>query len=148
MGISTNAYIGYGIAFEEDIEFPWETGDIGSWWREWCGFKPSVDIYTPEGNYVEGITGAERDRYWEERTEWDKNNPVPVEECNYCSGDYPMYALIVPGSRLTANRGYPMKISRNLDLPEKDKVIEFLTIMRQFNISDEDPEFLLMSYTD
>lgn len=116
MGTSTNGQICYGIVIgeDEDQELPWNDekyeGDIDEWWLiEACGYKPSVELYDDAGNYLNGRepTKEETSRYFEERREFEKAHPLPVVLVNYCSGDYPMYAIATPSSVITANRGNP-----------------------------------------
>lgn len=113
MGVSTNGQICYGVAFDEDYEFPWNKehdGDIDAWWLYGVlGFKHSFELFDAAGNYLNGREPSreESSRYFAESREFVASRPLPVELLNYCSGDCPMYALAVPGTVLTARRGYP-----------------------------------------
>ena len=118
MGQSTNAQLCYGIAFDEDTEFPWHAerfdGEIEQWWRELLGYKPSFELFGEDGDYLDG-TEPPKERiaeYFAERDQFDKDHPtLPVEVVEHCSGEYPMYILAVPGTSQIARRGYPRIIT-------------------------------------
>lgn len=90
MGVSTDGEICYGIVFDDGYEFPWDndvdSGDSEDWWIR-------VVLNRTYTNYAE-------------LKEIRQENPIPFELVNYCSGEYPMYILAVPGTVLRANRGY------------------------------------------
>lgn len=112
MGVSTDGQICYGVKFEEGYEFPWDIdhdGDIEEWWLAVKGFKPSVEVYDSDGEYINGIEPEESviNNYYQEKRDFVKANPRPVEEVNYCSGNCPMYILAIPSSCKSNSRGYP-----------------------------------------
>lgn len=114
MGVSTNGVICYGIEFDEDTSFPWDDekyeGDIDNWWLHGViGFKPAVEIYGEDGNYIDGKEPSDEvlDAYYAEKRAAEDANPLPVELVNYCSADYPMYIIAVPSTIKRALRGYP-----------------------------------------
>lgn len=113
MGTSTNGQICFGVAFDEGFEFPWtdeHDGDIDEWWIYGVhGFKHSVELFDASGNYLNGREPSteERRRYFDERNKFASTRPLPVGLVNYCSGDYPMHAIVVPRTILTARRGDP-----------------------------------------
>lgn len=116
MGLSTDGQLSFGYVFEEGYEFPWDSeefeGDIDEWWRNVKGFESTVEYpYDEAGNYKEGFSSKspEIKTYYDEMTEWDKANPLPVQLVNYCSEEYPMY--ILAAKHMVANRGYPNKVS-------------------------------------
>ena len=60
MGVSTDGQICFGIMFDEGFEFPWNGGeddqDLESWWmEEVCGYKPPFELFTEEGQWIEGM---------------------------------------------------------------------------------------------
>ena len=86
MGVSTDAIMFYGMLVKEN-EQPWGYDEF-VWWR--------------------GVLGSsEEDNY---AYAWDRNNPMPFEVIKHCSKSCPMYGVAVPGTVLTANRGYPEKV--------------------------------------
>ena len=119
----------FGIAFEEDYEFPWsgEDSDIETWWRDLNGFKHSFELFDSEGNYIDGKepSGEVVVKYFDEEREFDKLHPLPVEMVNYCSGDYPMWIIAVPSSCLSARRGYP-SVFNPADLVVSDTEVQAL----------------------
>ena len=54
MGMSTDGEIHYGIKFDEDFVFPWNTDefeyDIEEWWQEVGGFQPLFQLYDADGD--------------------------------------------------------------------------------------------------
>ncbi len=104
MGTSTDGIICMGIFTGEESPFEVcsRTGDL-----------PDADdfIYDAEGWWFayKGYDGP--DDYTAEK-EWLEENPMPFEMFNTCSGDYPMWIIAVPGTGITARRGYPEKIGQ------------------------------------
>ncbi len=153
MGVSTNGTISFGVVCEEDTEFPWDTdrfdGDIDDWWREENGFQDVHHPWTPEGNYAAGW--QEKDPRFKEynahRHEWTEANPVPVATENYCSGDYPMYAITIPGVGLSCCRGEP-EAFKPAELTVSEEQVEALkAFLEKYKIAhDGGPRWLLTSY--
>ena len=153
MGTSTNGIIAFGIAFEEDTEFPWDAdqfdGDVEDWWMEHCGFQNKYSPFTESGDYAEGW--SENDPRFEEyfslSRKWLSENPVPFQAENYCSGECPMYALVLPGKTMTSLRGCPTPFVPS-DLTIDGKAVQrFKAALAQAGIAVEsEPEWLLMSY--
>jgi hypothetical protein len=117
MTTSTDGQICFGVLFEEGYEFPWDedpwNGNSEAWWRDVNGYKPPFEMYNADGDYLGGVRPSQEkiDAYYAHRREWNKAHaPLPVEEVNVCSGDYPIYILAVPGTVKTAGRGYPVEI--------------------------------------
>lgn len=114
MGMSTDATISYGVMLDEDYEFPWaDFDDIDNWWASIRGYKPPFELFDADGNYLNGVEPSDGkvSEYFAHRREWETLNPLPVDLVNYCSGDYEMYILAVPGSTTTASRGYPKDVT-------------------------------------
>jgi len=135
MGQSTNAQLCYGIAFEEGTEFPWTDDkyafDIDDWWLDVQGFKPTVEIYDEEGNWLNGVSRDEEtvNAYYNERAEFRRTmKPLPVELVTHCSCDYQMHILAVKGTLITAIRGNPEEINPDkfwLYQEDIDALLEF-----------------------
>src|SRR5687768_12176248 len=108
MGTSTNGEISYGIAFDEDFEFPWDDddgeGDLENWWLAVNGYKPPFEVYDENG-YIGGKRPSEEklSEYFAAQRSFQAAHPLPVELVNVCSGEYPMYILAVKETVLTAN---------------------------------------------
>jgi len=153
MSVSTNGIIRYGVVCEEGAEFPWDNEkydyDIEIWWLEINDYKPLYKPFTEEGEYAEGWASRDPrfDEYFDHKSEWLKNNPIPVDIENYCSDGCPMYAIIVPEIGLRCSRGYPESFDPlNLTVTEKQKT-ELLEFLEKYNIEYEtEPSWLLMSY--
>ncbi|MHC4121838.1 MAG: hypothetical protein ACYSWO_30575 [Planctomycetota bacterium] len=118
MGSHPDATICYGIAFNEDYEFPWEEGDLESfeeWWLKEQGYvNPHPFPYTPDGQRKSGITREDAMVYHGHKRTWLKENPPPVRLVTGYSSDYPFYVLAVPGTVDTAHEGGPLPIDPNL----------------------------------
>ena len=113
MSVSTNGQICYGLLCEDGTKFPWDAekyaGDIETWWRDVHDYRPSVELYDEDGEYLGGQepSQAQLDTYFAEYHAWYKAHPLPVELVNYCSDDLPMFILAVPTTCLRCERGYP-----------------------------------------
>lgn len=111
MGVSSDGEISYGIVFEEGYEFPWDAdydGDPEEWWIS----KVLQLIYK---DYAEMHAIL-------------KDNPLPFQLVNYCSGEYPMYILAVPGTLKSAYRGSPKSFTLDelqVDEEASKKLIAF-----------------------
>lgn len=156
MGVSTDGQICYGILFEDGYEFPWdEDGDIEDWWNDIHGmkdWKPTVEIYNSEGNYLNGIKPSKEaiDAYYDERRAFKESlsiPPLPVEMVNVCSGDYPTYILAVPSSSKSASRGYPQEFDPQLLKVSEDELQALLGFCDKYELEyDGEPKWYLSSY--
>ena len=150
MSVSTDAKIFYGIAFEYGYEFPWHDDYIEEWWIYGAnGFKHSLELYDTEGNYLNGRKPSREEisRYYGERKSFSKSYPIPVELINYCSSDYPMYALAVPGTVITAKRGYPEVIDTSSLVVDNEKVDAMLKFCNDQGIElERNLSWILASY--
>jgi len=152
MGQSTNAQLCYGIAFDEDTEFPWHgeqfDGEIEQWWRELLGYKPSFEIYDEDGNYLGGVEPSKEKikAYYAERDQFDKDHPsLPVEVVSHCSGEYPMYILAVPGTLQIAHRGYPEIVKPENLYVSPGRVDALVAFCNAHGIQVSPPEWWLSS---
>lgn len=150
MGVSADGRICFGLLFDEGYEFPWDESemDIDDWWRDQHDWKPSRPIYDEKGNHLPGVLDADVKAYYKERREWDIAHPLPVELVNYCSGDYAMYILAIPGTGKRASQGDPVVISPALDfvLKAKDRQA-FLDFIQTHEIDPQAvPAWYLCSY--
>jgi len=150
MGTSTNGQLCYGVAFEEDFEFPWGDGEIEDWWTYTVhGFKHSFELFDSDGNYLNGRKPPDGDvsRYFDERRAFDAEHRMPVVLVNYCSGDYPMYAVAVPSSERTATRGSPTAIDPASLVVSDDERAALLAFLADHRIeAPRMPAWLLTSY--
>ena len=117
MGVSTDAILCYGIAFDEDTVFPWQTDDadwdILDWWRDLLGFHHSFEMFDEQGEWIGGKEWPQeqQDAYYEEVSAFDREHPtLPVEVVEHGSDRTPMFILAVPSSVYLAKRGYPEQI--------------------------------------
>jgi hypothetical protein len=153
MGVSTNGQICFGVKVVGDTDLPWWNGDydwdIESWWREVNGYVPPFEIWDDDGEYVNDKPSDEQfDVYFGARRAWDKEHPLSVYPVNYCSHDYPEWILAVPGTLITANRGYPVVISReSLPLIDEEAYKSLLGFCVTYGIEYEgEPSWWLSSY--
>ena len=115
------AKICYGVAFDEEAEFPWDAdeydGDPEEWWFSGVqGFRPTFELSALEGNWIGGEdVEAPQERfnqYYRERREFRESHPpLPVELVEHCRHDWPMYILAAPGTYRWAHRGSPVGLS-------------------------------------
>ncbi len=155
MGQSTNGQICYGV-FVGDAELPWEEYDLDAWWRKENGYQSPYNIYDDTGEYLPDVAAMpelEREEYIDKHfahgRAWDKANPCPVELINACCSEEPVWILAVPGSEMTACRGYPEKFSP-LDLTvsdtEVEKLVQFCEKIGLIPIEDTNMGWYLSSY--
>lgn len=152
MGQSTNAQLCYGIAFDEDTEFPWHAeqfdGEIEQWWRELLGYKPSFELFNEDGDWLDGVMppNEQIEAYFAERKKFDKDHPaLPVEVVPHCSCEYPMYILAVPGTLKTAYRGsLTIVVPGNLWV-SPDAVDALIAFCNAHGIEVSQPEWYLSS---
>lgn len=136
MSVSTDGIIGFGVIitgnlpwYDDDDEYE---GDYEEWWKDETGFG----LKWSDGN---------SDEYFKLSKEHMKAHPLPFEEINYCSVDYPEYVLAVPSSVVRCVRGLPTKIDK-LSF-EKKEVTALLEFLEKYEIEYEgDIGWYLMSY--
>lgn len=154
MGTSTNGEISFGIKFEEDFEFPWDSpawsGEIEEWWRDVNGFSVEDSPFNSEGNYKPGFSEGDPriGAYFDRQSDWDESHPLPVQLVNYQHIDCADYILAVPQSVITAYRGSPVElniIELKTNEAAKNVLIKFC---ERFGIDcgDETPKWWLSSY--
>lgn len=150
MSISSDGQICYGVAFEEDYEFPWGEEDIEDWWIEKLRFQHSFELFDESGEYLPEFhprpPEEKINQYFGERREFLKQNPLPVKLVLHCSYDYPMYILAVSSSFLHTVRGYPEKFDpQNLTISEEEKK-NLLDFCERYNLQYTDgPSWFLSS---
>lgn len=155
MGVSTDGQICYGIELEEGAEFPWTgskySGDLEDWWLfEILGFRHTFEMFTLAGNWIGGEPWP-KDKvaeYFAEEWDFRKTHPpLPVKLVNYCSGDYPMYILVVPDTYQIAERGYPETfVPSELQVTEQ-QTKDLIKFCKDHGIEfDGEPQWYLSSY--
>jgi hypothetical protein len=126
--------ISYGVAFDEDFEFPWDAepweGDIEHWWLDVSGYvNPHEYPYDERGNYKPGHCAHTADPYWDARSGWRKDNPLPIVLLVCHSHDYGSYILAARNTVDYAHEGGPVAIDPALMTVEQedhDALIDFI----------------------
>lgn len=135
MGTSTDAIVCFGVRLGEDEILPWQDYDeIDDWWADMNGF-----MYDSGGENI-----------YSQQREFLKENPLPVELVWHCSDNSPMYILAVPGTAITAHRGYP-RILNPTEMTAKitsKSIAAFVAFIAEHGLNTEDnsPEWYLASY--
>lgn len=150
MGISTDAILCYGVAFEEGHEFPWGNRDAEDWFMsDINGFKHSFEIYSEKD--PSGYVGGKRpdqnviDEYYKEYAEFKAIHPMPFLVVEHCSNEYVMYILAVPSTYSKASRGHPKEIESFTVLGQDYE--KFISFLQMHEIAhDVYPKWLLASY--
>lgn len=152
MGVSTDGQICFGVLFEDGYEFPWDADEFEGfeedWWRSVNGYIPLHKPYTEDGNYAPGWgqNDPRLDEHYKHKQAWEDEHPLPFELVNYCSGEYPMYILAIPGTVITAYRGVPVEIQPSLTI-DKKALDRFNDLCAKFNIEfEQGPCWWLSSY--
>lgn len=142
MGVSTNAYIAFGINIDEgelpeSIETLIEEGKIEEFWQD--------DLAAYEGGLVyNGEEGERYDEFWNKKQELVKNYPVEIEM--HCHYDCAMYVVAVKGTCLSASRGFPTAFGPDhMTKVEQKDIDAFKTWCEKYGLEGE-PEWLLFSY--
>jgi len=152
MTVSTDGQICFGIVLDEGIELPWEDEDgegyIELWWLDVQGYKPPFEMYNDRGSYIGGVKPSEKKHreYYDHQHAFEKTHPLPVKSVNYCSGDYPMYILAVPGSCKRANRGCPESFNPTELTVTQEEVEKLLQFCDDYGIEHDEPKWWLSSY--
>ena len=130
MGVSTDAYLVYGIPLEEE--------DSYNLWLDGARFDTRYldeeDIYYCLINNIDVGFLFEVFSYnelYEKIKEFKKQNcisPFCIE--THCSDNYPMHIIHVPDHLHSASRGYPEKIE-NLEV-DKEKEQAFLDFVKKY----------------
>lgn len=153
MGISTDGIIAFGWIFEDGFEFPWDfepwDSDEESWWMDVNEYQPLYSPFTDDGNYAEGFSRGDSriSKEYDNQFKWKMDNPLPVEVLNYCSYEYPLYALVLPETIIRCSRGYPEKLPMTLKTPTPLQIEELNSFVQKYNIEvDSEPSYHLMSF--
>jgi len=153
MTVSTDAQICFGIAFDEETEFPWSgeewDDDIETWWiyaiQE---YQPPFEIYDTNGEYLESVKPSDERicEYYRTKHTFKVDHPLPVELVRHCSGDFPMYILAVPRTVKVVSRGYPEEIKPSEMVVTEDERQLLITFCEEHNIeTEEGPRWWLSS---
>ena len=141
MGQSTDGILVYGIDFGEDFDserFVDADGD-----QDFEGF-----IHLERG--VSPIMDVEsttyRDARWNAQKEAVKN--YPIELVKYCSGNYPMYVVAVPGTKIRASRGDAKIITPDRLRVTNEQETALKGWCEQHDIKWSQPHWLLCSVWD
>jgi len=153
MSVSTDGIICHGIYFEEDFQFPWHNDefdyDIGDWWiHEVCGFKSPVEMWNDDGQLRTDIEISKEDfkLYYDSKREFSKDHPIPVELVRTASDSCVEFIIAVPGSKLSASRGYPNTFDPNslvVTDEQREALVEFC---KKYLGVDGEPKWYLSSY--
>ena len=148
MSTTTDGKIFFGVPFEEGFEFPWNDFEgIEAWWEDEWSFTPTVNPWDKEGNRTADYTDEKISQYFTEKRKFHADRPIPVVDVNYCSGEYPMIALAVPGSVKSASRGCPTAFDPGelvVDVVAKAAFFDFCT---EYSIvPPQPPQWFLASY--
>ena len=138
MGISSDGQICYGIAFDEDYQFPWleeRNTDNGIWkdHEDWwlfgvCGYKPPFELYEENGAYLNNIEPSkeQKQEYHQHHCDFRSKHPMPVEILMHCSYSYPMYIIAAIGTLKSNCRGFVTEIKPlEITIVQHNAVVNF-----------------------
>ena len=154
MGVSTDGIICYGIALEDGCKLPWQDekwdGDEEEWWMyEVCGYKNPFELFDEYGEWVPGMEREEEKhrQYYDQRREFKKAHPLPIEVVRHCSGEYMMYIIAAPGTVRKAARGYPEEINVDMFRPDSRGFNLVIDFCDEYGIdrNNEEPRWWLCS---
>ncbi len=161
MSSSSDAFISFGYDIGENEDAPWvydydvnlltcefDDGDIDGWWWSINKFVPTLEIYDEEGNRLPNITSEQTKKYWSERDEFKKLNPMPFKCTDTCSSECSMYILSVPGSQIWAQRGSPAQFNPEDLKVDEEKLKVFNEFVEKYfpQLMSQEPKWYLSSY--
>lgn len=121
MGVSSDGILVFGIELGLEDELP-------------------EFLYTEDGDeidfdeMVDGELGT-HDLPYSERVKARK--AYPVDLVCHCSYDYPMYILAVPGTEISASRGYPHEFTNGLPTVTQEQIDAFKEWAAEHDIEGE-----------
>ena len=139
MSNSSTARLSFGVAFEEDFEFPWSDRQkyddgITDWWKEVNNYIQPPELFT-------------FDTIYNHQSKWLKLNPPPIEIVR--SGSYEYSISIIATKTMIVDWGETLEITScifNEKKVEDDSKI-ILDFLNKYNVEHEDsPKWLLSSY--
>lgn len=143
----------FGVLLEDIEQLPWNKAKydymIDVWWIDYiCGFKPSVEIYDENGNYLKDTTAEQIPIYIEERTKFEQQYPLPLNVVVYGFGDDPQ--LILSPCELTHHSWEdPIKLNDISLVVEWTQILLIIDFCKEHNIKyKEDPTWYAVSYSD
>lgn len=149
MSQSTNGQIAFGIVYDEGTEFPWsERDDFDDWWlNDICNFKPSREIWDEAGNFINGVRPEQSviNAYFNEKDEFLENHVCLIEPLNVCSYEYPIYALIISSTKITASGGNPTVFEPDTLVVTDEEIQALKDFCETFNIPYSEPSWFLSS---
>jgi hypothetical protein len=151
MGVSTDAILFYGIAFDDGIEKPWENDEINDGPEEFYAARMGVCLPDVEVDWKNTDNTPEAyeayKQYWDDKR--DVNAASGVEIGYHCSSDYPMLYLAVSATHMCANRGYPKEVDTALVASDCDITAKWDKQLRDFceimELEYEQPKWWLVS---
>ena len=152
MGISTDAHICFGIAFDEGFSFPWGYegyDELIDWWRVANGYQSPVELYDEDGEYINGVKPSpEQYRlYFDSRNAFDEVHPLPFELVNAQHIDVPQYILALKSTVITVNRGYPKTFDPSTLIVVEDQIALLIDFCKTHDIEHQSaPAWYLSSY--
>jgi len=125
-----------------------DLGDIEEWWKSVNGFKPSVEVFDDDGEYINGQepTDEVMEQWHRERNKWEAHHPLPFELVHHCHGEEPMYILALPGTVFEARRGDPVEVNLP-DITGRTQEIEAIrAFCAKHHMEVDKPSWWLSSY--
>jgi hypothetical protein len=135
MGVSTNAYLAFGINLGEECPESWGNG-----FDEYEYVKEKTGLVYPDG----AKDSPEMDAYYQEL--FKRTKELPVEIVNHCSGNYPMYFVAVKRTVHTARRGYPEQIKPEDMVVSEQEIVTLRAFCEEQGIEWKEPVWHLFSY--
>jgi len=138
MGVSTNAILFYGIAYDDDVEMPWEDEimDPEDFYARARGAKiPTVEYEMDKRAH---------ERFWDERRKLMRASGVEIGR--HCSDRYPMLYLATRETEITAYRGFPKTVDPKGLVPPKDADKKLKDFCETMGLPYRQPEWTLVSY--
>ena len=138
MGVSTNAYLVFGVTLDEYDED--REPDFLQGCEDFDGLLADDADLPP---WRDDMTEAESDEYF--RKERAIVAAAPVDLVSHCSGEFPMWIMAVRGTQLTACRGDPTTVDPATLQVDPDRIKAAAAWCKAKGIEWEDPQWILCS---
>lgn len=141
MGTSTNGIVCFGIDFGE--KHPLDRRDEDDYEEDFDDYDALEELICREAGLPEYGTDHPDDYY---ELKWAAEAAYPVDVVTYCSIDYPMYALALRGTEITARRGYAVELDMDKMAVSDEDIERFRKWCETHDVEYTEPKWLLVSY--
>lgn len=134
MGQSTDAFMAFGFDLGEELPESFTSGEED-------GFEADEFLLRDYDAGIPDWTPGAGPDYWHEKDE--ALAKLPVDIITHCSGEYPMYFLVVRGTSRRATRGTP--VAAHQYQIRADEIVALRTFCEKHGIEWREPRWHIFS---